>query len=151
MRAITLYQPYASAVAYGLKEYETRSWSTNYRGRIAIQAGKSKEALEYVPNLIPAQLGEDSFNDLPFGAVVALANLTDCFQIEMLKIVSSDEILLGNWARGRYAWKFDHIVKITPIQVRGHQGIWNWDAPREIENLYEPAPAKASYRMLHGE
>lgn len=38
MYAITLYQPWASAVVLGLKQYETRSWPTNARGIVAIHA-----------------------------------------------------------------------------------------------------------------
>lgn len=38
MKAITIWQPYASLIAAGLKEYETRSWPTRYRGPIAIHS-----------------------------------------------------------------------------------------------------------------
>src|SRR5574343_1234835 len=40
MKAITLHQPWATLVAIGAKRIETRSWSTNYRGPIAIHAAK---------------------------------------------------------------------------------------------------------------
>lgn len=40
MKAITLWQPWASLIAIGAKKYETRSWKTNYRGPIAIHAAK---------------------------------------------------------------------------------------------------------------
>lgn len=39
MKAITIWQPWASLVALGVKKYETRSWPTKYRGPIAIHAG----------------------------------------------------------------------------------------------------------------
>lgn len=35
-RAISLHQPWASLVALGIKKYETRSWSTKYRGKLLI-------------------------------------------------------------------------------------------------------------------
>jgi len=35
MKALTLYQPFASLVALGLKQVETRSWRTSYRGPLA--------------------------------------------------------------------------------------------------------------------
>lgn len=38
MKALSLHQPYASAVAMGVKRIETRSWRTNYRGPLAIHA-----------------------------------------------------------------------------------------------------------------
>jgi len=40
MKAITLTQPWATLVAIGAKRIETRSWSTSYRGPLAIHAAK---------------------------------------------------------------------------------------------------------------
>lgn len=54
MRALSLLQPWASFVAHCLKEFETRSWGTGYRGPIAIHASKGREALDdpgYVESL----------------------------------------------------------------------------------------------------
>ena len=39
MKALSLRQPWATLVAIGAKQIETRSWSTAYRGTIAIHAG----------------------------------------------------------------------------------------------------------------
>ncbi len=44
MKALTLWQPWASLVALGVKTIETRSWSTKYRGPLAIHAGAKKPA-----------------------------------------------------------------------------------------------------------
>jgi hypothetical protein len=41
MKALTLTQPYATLIAIGAKRIETRSWSTRYRGPLAIHAAKS--------------------------------------------------------------------------------------------------------------
>lgn len=40
MKAITLWQPWASLIACGAKTIETRSWGTPYRGPLAIHASK---------------------------------------------------------------------------------------------------------------
>lgn len=40
MKGITLWQPWASAIACGVKTHETRSWKTRFRGPIAIHAAK---------------------------------------------------------------------------------------------------------------
>ena len=40
MRAISLWQPWATAIAVGVKQIETRHWKTDYRGPIAIHAAK---------------------------------------------------------------------------------------------------------------
>ena len=39
-KTLTIAQPWATLVAIGAKQIETRSWQTNYRGDIAIHAGK---------------------------------------------------------------------------------------------------------------
>lgn len=38
MKAITLHQPWATLISLGVKSIETRSWSTSYRGPLAIHA-----------------------------------------------------------------------------------------------------------------
>ena len=38
MKALTIWQPWASLLVSGRKKYETRSWATAYRGPIAIHA-----------------------------------------------------------------------------------------------------------------
>jgi hypothetical protein len=40
MKGLTLTQPWATLIAIGAKRIETRSWSTSYRGPIAIHAAK---------------------------------------------------------------------------------------------------------------
>jgi len=39
LRALSLWQPWAWLVVHGLKDVENRSWQTNYRGPLVIQAG----------------------------------------------------------------------------------------------------------------
>ena len=36
MKALSLYQPWATAIALGSKRIETRGWPTSYRGPLAI-------------------------------------------------------------------------------------------------------------------
>lgn len=40
MKAISLWQPWASLIMTGAKTFETRSWATNYRGPLVICASK---------------------------------------------------------------------------------------------------------------
>lgn len=42
MKALTIRQPWASLIALGVKTIETRSWSTSYRGPLAIHAAKRR-------------------------------------------------------------------------------------------------------------
>jgi hypothetical protein len=52
MKAITLWQPWASFVGLGVKTIETRSWSTRYRGPLAIHAGSRRPPMMTLPPLI---------------------------------------------------------------------------------------------------
>jgi hypothetical protein len=40
MKVISIIQPWATLIAIGEKKFETRSWSTKYRGELAIHASK---------------------------------------------------------------------------------------------------------------
>lgn len=58
--ALTVLQPWASLIALDEKQFETRSWSTPYRGTLVIHAGKSDLPFEqhYVTQ-------ETKLDDLP--------------------------------------------------------------------------------------
>jgi activating signal cointegrator 1 len=83
MRALTLWQPWASLIAVGAKTIETRGWSTSYRGPLLIHAAKFRCAQPWrlaVP--IAAVPAVDALDrPLPLGAVVAAADLVDCVPI----------------------------------------------------------------------
>lgn len=84
MKALTLHQPWASLIAVGAKRIETRSWSTKYRGPLAIHAGKVFDHSTY-PDLTRHLFRDDepgvykvpSDPPVPLGAVVATCRLVD--------------------------------------------------------------------------
>ena len=89
MKAITIWQPWASLIACGAKVYETRSWKTDYRGPIAIHAAK-KDPCKMM--LIGLEEFEIATNDvfekenlawcfLPRGEIIATAELVNCWHI----------------------------------------------------------------------
>lgn len=90
MKALTIRQPWASLIAHGVKTIETRSWSTEYRGPLAIHAGRARPpVIDFgrwsVPPVVGAlcewgQEGERPLLrriDMPLGAVVATCTLAD--------------------------------------------------------------------------
>ncbi len=88
MKVLTLHQPWASLVALGVKSIETRSWSTSYRGPLAINAGAkmprvgSKVGAFEVTSVFHGrgprmrQSGGDLY-PMPLGAIVATCTLVD--------------------------------------------------------------------------
>jgi hypothetical protein len=129
--AITLHQPWASLIAAGRKQYETRDWPTDYRGLIAIHAGrkpKNKQELQEHQEIV------ESFSDLlngecPYSGIVAIATMTDCIRMteEFIELQSSTELRCGGWVAGRYAFKLEDIRTIEPIAAVGKQGLWKWN------------------------
>lgn len=78
MKAITIYQPWASLIPLGAKKIETRSWATKYRGPIAIHAGLKPIPRDYygIRDFLPCVC------DFPYGRIIAIADLVDCLVID---------------------------------------------------------------------
>lgn len=123
--AISLWQPWASFIAIGVKPYETRHWPAPRRligQRIAIHAAKRKPEAE---DIVWWHRIAGFTNPLPLGAFVCTAILAECLPTDCVK---ADEF--GDYGEGRFAW---HLVDPKPIipsaPARGQQGIWTWSMP----------------------
>src|SRR3546814_20184887 len=77
VKAISLWQPWASAIALGHKSIETRHWPTKYRGELALHAAKRFGPDEREFASIERALGRMPAR-LPLGALVAVVDLLDC-------------------------------------------------------------------------
>lgn len=136
MKAITVWQPWAGALAAGIKENETRSWATKYRGPIAIHAAMREvfDGLALIPVPLALKIKEAlrcEWGEMPRGAIIATGELADCIKItpEYVATLSPDELALGDYTPGRYAWKLENVKRLPePIPAKGKQGLWNWEA-----------------------
>ncbi len=153
MKAITILQPWATLIANGAKHIETRSWATKYRGPLAIHAGLKKpdfalcQSHPFWPDLMGFLEGDKKtgkmWYEFPLGSVIAVADLIDCQEMTMDKIVvwrdvyGKDEIAFGDFQPGRYAWILDNVRKIAPIQVKGRQRLWGMEAESMKPNRQE--------------
>lgn len=146
MKAITLWQPWASLLACGVIEYETRSWATKYCGPMAIHAAarEPKNLLHQMSSTITSILGSDNLLNYPRGAIIATANLIACHEMKEddfgnigfwrsnnsiweFYAISEQQASLGDWQPGGYAWEFTNMKMLeTPIPAKGGQRIWNW-------------------------
>lgn len=137
MKALTIRQPYASLIALGEKQYETRGWKTSYRGELAIHAGahvpKRDDFWMCQSNVwrVLDQHGLSSdVKKLPRSAVLCIVRLEDCIPAEVLKeqrLVTGSERLFGNYIDGRYGWKLTMVeVFDQPIPASGKLGLWDW-------------------------
>ncbi len=151
MRTITLTQPWASLVAIGAKQIESRSWYTNYRGPLAIHAAKGfpKWAKDFTyakitrDCLLNGNLGlqvERSIYEgggiarldtqLPRGSILARCQLVACVTTEEMCAISEQEMAFGDYSPGRYAWFLEAVERLDePIPAKGALGLWEWPEP----------------------
>lgn len=165
MKAITIWQPWASLLAIGAKQYETRSWETKYRGPIAIHAAKKD------PNRIPL-LGLEEFEAatkeelekaglmwslLPTGKIIATAELVNCWRIvyhpgtnidiaKHIPVGAELDVPRKHPDFGRY---------IVPTEKEMLFGDWTpgryaWEFTN-IKILDKPIPAKGAQRIWNWE
>ena len=130
MKAISLWQPWASAIALGLKRHETRGWTTRHRGPIAIHAAKrwTPDERDWAAHFARI-LGEPRLADPPRGAIVAVANLVDVIEAELLEdAVDPVDLMLGNYGPGRFGWRLEDVVALAePVPCVGRQGMFDID------------------------
>ncbi len=120
MKTLSLRQPWASLIFAG-KNVENRSWSTNYRGRIAIHASLAAappEHREKAKHL--ADMGYASrldLADLPRGAVLGT--------VELVGVESGYE---SPWAtEAPFQWLLANPELFEqPVPATGRLGLWEW-------------------------
>jgi hypothetical protein len=156
MKTITLTQPYATLVAVGAKRIETRSWSTRYRGPLAIHAGKGLgpvggvrgmyDLVQQEPFSAPILRAcglpdnglwrpDDLLHRLPYGAIVCLCLLVDVAPTNDVATwnISDEERAFGDYGPDRYGWFLANVRLVDPpIPARGRQGLWEWGGQQDV-------------------
>ena len=161
MKALSLTQPWAHAIAVGSKRVETRSWSTEHRGLVAIHAALRHSKTELVSmaanwmwcGALGWTMGDNSlpWNRLQFGKIIAIANLIDCRPTESFTVGEIDdergpdasirpeyrlyrwcERDMGDFSAGRFGFVLANVRRlVTPIECKGALGFWT--VPDSIE------------------
>jgi hypothetical protein len=159
VKALTLHQPWASAIAEGLKTIETRSWLTSYRGPLAIHAAHKMPPMGLVGTVeVTAtatgpwmwrldswrrnrDAGEQWGYALPLGAAVAVVNLVD--------VVPTAELSMSDQPGWRYEVLRSGTDHIETVFVGSDQRPWGNFTPgcfawllADVRKMSEPIPAK---------
>jgi ASCH domain. len=143
VKALSLWQPHASLVALGLKQYETRGWYTAYRGKLIIHAAKKwsyqqQQLARRFVQLFPAchALVTHPLLDAlvwhregvypVFGAALCVCDLVECIPAERLVPagtrleaddrvgqISFQEYCFGDFSPGRFALKLANVQLFT--------------------------------------
>lgn len=130
MKVLSIREPYATFIKEGLKTIETRSWKTNYRGKLLIHAGKSKELLKKIDDDKVLKLTEKY--EMNYGNIICEVTLVDCIYmneeyVEKMKKEENFQYSLGVYKVGRYAWVLENVkVLDNPIVVKGKLGLWEY-------------------------
>lgn len=130
-KAITIREPWASAIAYAGKNIENRDWRTHYRGPIAIHAGADVDFDELDvpcrqirggPKKPLAQWIRQGINKHWTGKdelvtpsnFVAIAMIVDCVERSS-----------SPWFEGEWGWVLEGIVPIEPVPWKGALSFWD--------------------------
>lgn len=128
MKVLSLTEPFATLIKNGVKTIETRSWKTNYRGKLYIHASSTKIPKDYRSNKDLMSLVD--VNELNYGNIICCCDLVDCIEMDNAFIdeikKNKNEYICGLYSKGRYAWILKNIETLDiPIKAKGHLGIWN--------------------------
>jgi prepilin-type processing-associated H-X9-DG protein len=129
MKCISICQPYASAIIFGPKRVENRTWTTRHRGRLLIHAGKSNawwaDGSRAVRELWP-DYGVERFEHELRGCIIGFVELIHCTQWS-----PANAARLGPWAFGPWCWELANPVMFgTAIPYRGSMGLF--DVPLDV-------------------
>ena len=131
MRAISLWQPWASLLVLGTKTMETRNWSTNYRGPLLIHAAKRmvkseliklgsmpefQAAFHPLTNAAGPPIMPYALFGLPFGAIVGQVDLVDCISTNKIDrwITQTDHPIPGTTVWDGKTWREEDLGNFAP-------------------------------------
>lgn len=155
MKAISIWEPFATMVVKGFKVFETRTWpapKSLIGQRIGIASTKSIrpeqrayfQDEEFQTNYQRLELPE-RIEDLRHGYMLGTVVLdsVELMTEEFMDEVSNEEQSYGFWEEGNYAWRLVSPIEFSqPFVIRGAQGFWDWRNPGDVheENRIAPVP-----------
>ena len=114
MKALSVKQPWANAIASGEKTIETRTWRTGYRGELLVVSSK-------IPNIPMA------------GYALCIVTLIDCMQMKLGDEVSAMCPLYAN----AYSRFLRDVRRIDPFPVKGQLRLYEVELPEEFRRIRE--------------
>ena len=129
MKALSIQQPWAWAIATGKKDVENRTWPTKRRGWVLIHAGK-KVDLEAMRELTRRGVLRGT-EDMQTGAIVGAMRIDDC--------VTTSK---SEWFSGPHGFTIGDAVEFKrPLAMPGMLGFF--EVPPGWPELEEQLPAEA--------
>ncbi|EYU32549.1 hypothetical protein ABFS82_14G025300 [Erythranthe guttata] len=155
---LTMHQPWASLLVYGIKRIEGRSWPSPIRGRLWIHAaGKVPEAetIKAMEDFYREIYAMNGITDIKFPEHYPVSRLLGC--VDVVGCVTCEELV--NWedvpasvrleGQTAFCWLCEQPQKlIVPFEMRGQQGVYNLErkiyeaAVRGLCSVEAPLPVK---------
>jgi hypothetical protein len=141
LRALTIWQPWAVAIAHWGKDVENRTWQCYRRGLIAIHAGAGvgthndyRAAIACVADLTGRPAEDITDGSQIRSAIIAVANLTDVCSKSRHFPFAHLKCTCGLWAQsGQRHFKLTDVVALPePVPCKGSQQLWI--LPPEVES-----------------
>lgn len=131
MRVLTLIQPWATLIILGEKKIETRCWSTNIRGSIAIHAGKKidKKVFDDPTYKEVFEKYNITAKNIITSAIIGTCEVIEVKTTEELSLTITDkERIFGDYSPNRFGWILSNVTPMNPIEnVKGMLGFWNYE------------------------
>jgi hypothetical protein len=120
VKALSLHQPWADLLVFGVKDVENRDWSTRHRGLLVIHAARTLDEAAM------ASVGHLVTRDPPRGVFVGTVEVHDCVR---------DSPSAWAWPQN-WHWLVENAVLLSPpIPWRGMPGLFDVDDSVIVEAL----------------
>lgn len=128
MKTISIRPPWPGLIVAGLKDIESRTWKTSYRGPLAIHASLTvdKQAMEILRGY---SFKVDQLAVEPNGTIIAVCDLIAIKEYKKIAdfLRDYDRHLCRGYAR--YGWVLENVKALqTPIPWKGKLGLWEFPA-----------------------
>lgn len=145
MKALSIRQPFAALIAAGVKQFEIRTWATNYRGPLLICAAQQAHALFVCYSFISEKLELDNHTAprhyrvpghyfKPDGVALAVVDLVD-----VRPFLQEDESrACCDHGPGLYAWDLRNPRPVDQEPIAGRLGLFEVPDERIRERFFKP-------------
>jgi hypothetical protein len=151
MKSLSIKQPWAALIAYGIKDIENRTWRTHFRGKIYIHAsaGMTKKQHEILKDLV-VNRGVTCYDEENYltSAIIGEVEIVDCVQDHPSIWAEKHSDFMGEFIH-KPIWNWvlaNPVLYDKPIlNVKGKLSFWEPDIclqtcescqePSDIENM----------------
>ncbi|KAG8373164.1 hypothetical protein BUALT_Bualt12G0142600 [Buddleja alternifolia] len=155
---LTMHQPWASLLVYGIKRIEGRSWPSPITGRLWIHAASKvpePETIKAMEDFYREIYAMNGITDVKFPEHYPVSRLLGC--VDVVGCVTCDELV--SWeaipasvrleGQTAFCWLCEQPQRlVVPFEMRGYQGVYNLErkvyeaAFRGLSSVKAPFPVR---------